>query len=65
MNNTTDAHPDMISFGNYLLSARRFSRVTAERTKHADSATDLPASILLEQVSHADLENWRLERNKA
>jgi hypothetical protein len=65
MNNIIGAHSAMISFGKYLLSQRRFARVTGERTKHADSETDLPASILLEQVSHADVENWRLERNKA
>lgn len=57
--------PFAISFGNYLLSQRRFSRVVAERTLHADSANDLPVTDLLAQVSHADVENWRHERRTA
>ncbi len=55
-------HQTAISFGEYLLSQRRFSRVTGQRTQHAESGTDLPASVLLKQVSHADVENWRLEK---
>lgn len=46
---------DLVSFGRYLLSEERTKRITDNETP----GDNVPINERLQEVYHADLENWK------
>jgi len=52
---------DLVSFGSYLLSEKRKSRIVEHQKELVENGTvknPIPEEDLLSRVYHADVENW-------